>query len=369
LRGRQKPGGQLDWLVVLQLARLFAATLGGVVVIYLVIDFADRAHTFSGRAWGRAAAELYMNKAAVAAYQLAPAALIIAAALFVTQLARRGELIALFSLGIRPLRLAVPAAAFSSVLGIALFVLGEKVVVRADARAEEIQVKRFNRWGDWGTYHVGSSWVRGKDGRIFHLGSPTDGGFEPVTVLEIAPPFRLARRIDARRIEPAANGWRLIDAVETRYAVTKAPGGEIFERRADVLEESFPETPHDFELASGRPRQLSWNRLREQLERRRAAGLVTREYEVTLAERAAQPVQPVPAALAAMGLAMQLQRPRRRMPLAGAVALGLGLSMLLWAVSVIAHALAMAASVPTWASGVVPFLASSVIAVVSFRRG
>ena len=42
-----------------ELARLFFATLGGVVLIYLVIDFADRAHTYTGRAWGWAAAELY----------------------------------------------------------------------------------------------------------------------------------------------------------------------------------------------------------------------------------------------------------------------------------------------------------------------
>src|SRR4051812_39684512 len=160
-------------------------TLGGVVVIYLVIDFADRAHGFTGRAWGRAAAELYLNKAAVVSYQLAPAALIIAAALLVTVLSRRGELIALYSLGVRPLRLALPIALFAALLGFALFWLGEKVVVRADARAEEIQIQRFNRWGDWATYHTGSSWLRGKEGRIYHLGPAREGGWEPATVLEI----------------------------------------------------------------------------------------------------------------------------------------------------------------------------------------
>src|SRR5438067_874018 len=96
------------------MARLFSATLGGVVLVYLVIDFADRAHGFTGRAWGRAAAELYLNKAAVVAYQLAPAALIIAAALLITILSRRGEMTALPSLGVRPLRLAGPVALFAA---------------------------------------------------------------------------------------------------------------------------------------------------------------------------------------------------------------------------------------------------------------
>src|SRR5207302_6883819 len=104
-RGRQKIGGHLDRLVLREMVRLFFATLGGVVLIYLVIDFADRAHGFTGRAWGKAAAELYANKAAVVSYQLAPAALIIAAALLITILSRRGEMTALLSLGVRPLRL------------------------------------------------------------------------------------------------------------------------------------------------------------------------------------------------------------------------------------------------------------------------
>ena len=370
MRGVQKLGGQLDILLVRDLARLFGATLGGVVLIYLVIDFADRAHGFSGRAWGKAAAELYLNKAAVVSYQLAPAALIIAVALLVTQLARRGELLALFSLGVRPLRLALPVAVFSAVLGGALLWLGEKVVVRADARAEEIQVKRFNRWGDWATYHTGASWIRGQGDRIFHLGRETDDGFEPVTVLEIDPPFRLARRIDARRIEPGPNGrWRLLDAVETRYGLNAEPGGSIVERHEDVLEEAFPETPRDFELASGRPRQLPMRALRQQLQRRHAAGLPTREYELALAERAMLPAQGVPAALAALGLAIRLQRPRRRTPLAAAIALGIGLSMVLWAASVVAHAISMGGSLSPTVAAAIPLGISVVAAVVALWRG
>jgi lipopolysaccharide export system permease protein len=378
--------GQMDRLLLRELGRLFAATLGGVVSLYLVIDFADRASSFTGTAWVKAAAELYLYKAAVVAYELAPAALIIASALLVTQLSRRGELNGLFALGVPPLRLALPVAAFSAALGLGLFWLGEKVVVGADARAEEIQVKRFNRWGDWSSYHSVSSWVRGKDNRIFHLGAPHEGGWEPATVLEIAPPFRLARRIEARRLEPVAGGagaagdgqpptggagdnrWRLYDAVETKYGPSLEPGGTIEERRADVLEETFPESAGDLELLSGRPRQLPWRQLREQKRRREHAGHRAREYELALAERIAQPLQVIPAALAASGLTLTLQRPRRRMPLAGAVAIGIALTMVLWGVSVVAHAVSLSGTLPPWLSAAVPSMASSLIAVVAFWR-
>ena len=345
------------------------------MLIYLVIDFADRAHGFSGRAWGKAVLELYANKAAVVAYQLAPAALIIAAALLVTLLSRRGELIALYALGVRPLRLALPVAVFAAALGAALFWLGEKVVIRADARAEEIQVKRFNRWGDWATYHTGSSWLRGKEGRIYHLGPPRDGGWEPATVLELAKPFRLARRLDARRIEPAGPAlpggarFKLYDAIETSYGLEGGPGGTISERRFEVLEQVFPETAADLELRGGRPRQLPWRQLREQVGRREHAGQRAREYELALAERAAQPVQILPAALAALGIALALQRPRRRMPLAGAVASGIGLSMLLWAASVVAHAVSLGGALGPWTASAIPAGVSALLALLAFHRG
>jgi lipopolysaccharide export system permease protein len=353
------------------MARLFAATLGGVVLIYLVIDFADRAHGFTGRAWGKAAAELYFNKASIVAYQLAPAALIIAAALLVTLFGRRGELTALLSIGVRPLRLALPIAAFAALLGALLFWLNEKVVVRADARVEEIQVKRFNRWGDWATYHAGSSWLRGKNGRIYHLGPERDGGWEPATVLEIAPPFRLARRIDARRLEPdAPRGFRFLDAVETVYGASSEPGGTIEERRADVLLQDFPESADDLLLRSGRPQQLAWRQLREQIKLRARSGQRAREYQLAIAERVAQPLQAVPAALAALGISLALQRrPRRRVPVAAAVAVGLALSLVLWAASVVAHALSMSGTMAPAIAAAVPGMIGTLVAVVTFRRG
>jgi len=367
--GGARPFGQLDRLLSLKFLQIFAATLGGVVLLYLTVDFADRAGSFWGSAWGKAALELYWNKAAVVAYQLAPAALIIAAALLATVLARRGELTALFALGVRPWRLAAPVAAVTAVLGVLLFLLGERVVVRADARAEEIQVKRFNRWGDWATYHAGASWLRGENGRIYHLGAQRDGGWEPATVLEIAPPFRLARRIDARRLEPAGPGrWRFLDAVETRYALSAEPGGIVGEIRAQVLEERFPETAAALELRSGRPRQLSWKQLREQAERRAHLGQPVREWELALWERAAHPVTVLPAALAGLGLILWRARRRRRLPLAGAVALGIGLSMALWAVSVIVHAASLSGGLPTWSAGLLPPLFACAVAAFTFWR-
>ncbi|MFL5423277.1 MAG: LptF/LptG family permease [Myxococcales bacterium] len=420
-----RPFGLLDRYVARQLVRIFLATLGGVVLLYLAVDFADRAHGFSGRAWGRAVLELYWNKAAVVAYQLAPAALIIAAALFASLLARRGELTALYALGVTPRRLAAPVGAVGLVFGVVLFFLGEQVVVRADARAEEIQVQRFQRWGDWASYHSGTSWLRGQTEeraspatgvggtpehsaeeraspatgvggkpeqsaeeraspaspvaqarrpeqtvtRMYHLGPQRDRGWEPATILEIEPPFRLARRIDARRIEPAGPGtWRLLDAVETRYALSSEPGGAIVERRANVLIERFPETASDLALRSGRPRQLPLHTVREQADRRARLGQPVREWRLAIWERIGQPVSIVPAALAGFAVILWRARRRRRLPLAGAVALGIGLSLALWAISIVAHATSLSGGIPPSAAGALPSVVASCVAAFCLWR-
>ncbi|TMB34302.1 MAG: LptF/LptG family permease [Deltaproteobacteria bacterium] len=97
-------------------------------------------------------------------------------------------------------------------------------------------------------------------------------------------------------------------------------------------------------------------------------GQRAREYEAALTERAATPVHVIPAALAALGLTLKLQRPRRRMPLAGAVALGMGLSMVLWAASVIAHAIAVSGALEPWIAAAIPGLLSALIAALTLLR-
>ena len=363
--------GTLDRMLLRELLRLFIATLGGVVLLYLVIDFADRGSLYRGRAWA-SVAELYANKAAVVGHQLAPAALIIAAALLVAWLGRRGELTGFFSVGLSPLRLCAPIALFAALLGGALVWMQERVVVFADARAEEITATRFNRWGDWAVWHAESSWVRGREGRVFRLGTPVAGGFEPASVLEVDAKFRLVRRLDARRLEFTRPGeWLLSEVVERRYAhdLPQAPADgparePIVEVESAALVQPFPDTLDELSLRNGRPRQLPWRALREQTARRERLGQPVREYQITLAERAFAPLLLVPAALAAVGMLLRRTRKNggRGLPLSAALALGLGLSLGLWALTVVLHAAAVGGALPPWVAGGVPSVACAALA-------
>jgi len=355
----------LDRMLLAELVRLFTATLAAVVLLYLVIDFADRGSSYHIESWtmARALIELYADRGAVVTLQLAPAALVIAAALLVAQLDRRGELTALLALGVRPIRLCAPLAAFALLLGAGLVLLEEKVVVHADARAEEITAVLFHRWNDYGAWHARTHWVRGKEGRFFLLGEQRGGGFSPATIFEVEAPFHLARRLDGARLEQLGPGqWRLVDAVERRYA-----DESIDETRAPFLLLALPEHLDELALRSGRPRQLTFGELRQQARLRAEVGQPDLEFRAALFERTAQPLLPLPASLAAVGLTLRRRRGKPRPPpLASALALALVLVLGLWAVSVVAHAAAVGGTLSPLVAGVIPLALCAGLAAVAF---
>ena len=363
-----RPFGLLDRLIVRELAALTFATLGFTTLLYLVIDYADRAPMIGRHAFEMAALQFYANKAAVIAYQLAPAALIIGGAMLVAQLSRAGELGALLAIGTRPLRIAAPIAGFGLAMAVGVFALGEAVVVGADQRMDEITLKGFGNWGDWGRYHPETTWMRGQGGsRFYKLGRFRLGGWEPVTVLEIVAPFSLARRLDARRIEPTSTGsWRLLDAVEMRYSADPTvSGGQIARRQAPELFERFPDTVPELLLRTGRPRQMRWTELTEQTVRRASAGQPVREWELALAERASQAGLAIAGALSGFAVSLGMMGERRRLPYASSIMLGLMLTFTLWGVSTVTHAAALSGRLPPFLAGGATAFVASLLAVVA----
>jgi LPS export ABC transporter permease LptG len=354
-----RSAGLLDRLFAREIAWRFLATLGGATVLYLVIDYADRSTSLGRYATTMAVVDYYANKAAVIVYQVAPGALIIAAAMLVSRLSRTGELNALFALGVSPLRVLWPLALFGATVGAGLFALGELVVVDADARMDQINYRVFSNTADVFKYRTDQIWLRGADGKRFYkLGRLVNGGFEPVTVLEVAEPFSLRRRLDARRLEPAGKKWRLIDVTETRSAPSPSIGGEL--QRRDIAEsvESFPDTMADLTLRAGRPRQMRWRQLVEQTRSRERHGQPVLEWKLALAERASQAAVAIPGVLVGFLFALAALGSRRKQSMAASIALGLVVTSIFWATTTVAHAAALTGLLP-------PFLAGGLVSLVS----
>ncbi|HET9595531.1 MAG TPA: LptF/LptG family permease [Anaeromyxobacteraceae bacterium] len=340
----------------------FALALAAVVALFLVVDFAENAGVFRGPGWMGAVLALYANRAAVVAYQTAPAALLLAAAVTASDLRRTREYTALRALGLGPWRVAVPVLAVALAVAAALAWMGEGLVVEAGARADAIMASRFGRGPGLGRSAERKRWFRGRDGkRIYHLRGGGEGGvFERVTVLEVTDAFRLARRIDAERMEPGPGGaWVLSRGAERAFG----PGGRVettaFERRTY----RFDEDPAAFAVRPGRPASMRRSALGEQIALRRRLGLPWHDFALEWHERLAYPLAVVPAALVALGLAL---RRERRGHLTAALVEAVGISLAFWGAQAICTSLGGAGRIPpaaaAWAPDVL-FLAAGLLAL------
>jgi lipopolysaccharide export system permease protein len=343
-----------------------AVALLGVVAIFLAVDFVDNAPAFRGEGWLPAVLELYANKAAVVAYQVVPAALMFGAGITASGFRQTREYTAMRALGIGPWGLAGPILGVALAAGAGIVVLHDAVGVRAAQRADEIRSMRFGGAGDRRRFQAAREpkrWFRGSDGRrIYHLrGAAPGGGFERVTVLEVGEAFRLARRIDAERMRPEGEAWTLEEVEERTFL---ADGTVRLERSPSRLYR-FDEPPGSFSLVPGRPADLRFGTLGDQIDARRRLGLSAERFVLERANRIAYPLVCAPAVLLAVALAL---RRNRKGHVAAALLEAVGVSLLVWGVQGVAWAFGLSGRMPPWAAAWAPDAIFLLLGLAAVRR-
>ncbi len=344
----------------------FLGALAGVVAIFLAVDFVDNAAGFTGPGIWAPLVELYANKAAGVVYLVAPAAMLLGAAIATSSVRQTREYTAMRAVGLGPWRIAAPVLAVAILSGAALVVLNDAVGVHAADRAEEIMATRFGRGGDLRRYLAAREpkrWFRGQDGRhVYHLrGSLPGGGFERVTILELSPAFTVARRIDAARMHPDQGEWVLEDVVDRTFS---SDGAMTFQA-APERRYRFDEPPDSFSIVPGRPEQMRWRTLLSQIKLRRRLGLPVVDFELERYSRLAYPFAAVPGALLAIALAL---RAGRKGHVAAALVEAVGVSLVFWSLQGIGEALGMSGRVVPWLAEWGPNLLLLVAGVVAVRR-
>jgi lipopolysaccharide export system permease protein len=337
--------------------------LAAVVTVFLVVDFVDRARNYTGEGWIWNVTVLYANKALVSIQQVGPAALLLAAGASVSSLRKRGEVTAMRALTFGPGALYLPVALCVAVACVGLVAFDELVVVKAARRVEQITTEKFNRWGDWGLYHSPKQWFRRGD-NIFYLreGSAREG-FSNVAILTVTPDFRLARRLDAKRMSPVEGSrWKLSGVVDRSF--TKDGQSQV--RQLDEAEFELGVTPDTFRIRPGRPEQMRLPVLREQIQARREVGLETGQFSLAFHNRFAYPLAGFPAALLAVGLAL---RPGRKGHLTVAIVEGLLVSVTMWGLMVVTRTLAISERMPPPVAAWLPVVLLVVASALLWMQG
>ena len=328
----------------------FFGALFAVVLLFLVVEFAENAGIFHGEGWLGGALEVYLNRAAAVAWQTAPAAMLLGASLAASGLRTTREYDAMRALGLGPWRVAVPILAVAGLVAVGMVAFDDLVAAGAAARADEIVATRFQGGSGWRRLQEPKRWFRGRGGlRLYDLrGAVEGGGFERVTILELSGDFRLERRIDAARMLPGTSGDWLLEGGEER---SFGPAGSFRMERFDRRSVRFDEDPEAFAVRPGAPAQMRRAVIAAQIEVRRRLGLATTDYELEWQRKLAYPLAAVPAALVALALA--LRRDRRGNVTASLVE-SVGVSVAFWGLQGLAWSLGRSGRVGPAAAAWIP---------------
>jgi lipopolysaccharide export system permease protein len=343
-----------------QYLRLVAMVFAGLLAIFLVADFVDRAKSYNGAHWLQDVVVLYGYKALVAGHQLAPAALLIGAGALVAVLRTRGELTAIQALGFSPWTLYGPVLLVSSLVAACLVAVDEVAVGHASQRVDEISSLRFHRWGDWRTFFGRKQWFRHGD-RIFHLQEGSaDEGFRGVTVLTLGSSFGLTERLEADSMDHVeATRWRLTHVTLRRF--DGQAGSELSALPDGVFDLGVDRA--SLAIRPGRPEQMSTRVLQAQIRARRQVGLPDRLFSLALYNRVAVPVMAVPGSLLALALALRSRRRGRTTVLIQ----GMLVTVSLWGLMVVARGLVVGGRLAPASAAWAPVVVLGVAAVLLER--
>lgn len=348
--------GTLFRYVAREYARFFCAICAALCAISLVADFVDRAKAYTGPHWLKDVAVLYGYKLILTFHQFAPAALLLAAGVAVSSLRKRGEVTAMRALAFGPSSIFLPIAAVALAVGVGLVGFNQAFVAHAGRRVDEITLNRFHRWGDWRFYYAPKSWFRhGK--WLFHLREGNaEEGFEKVTLLKVSPDFHLLERLDAGKMSHLdGTRWRLTGVVDRDFSGEGI--SEMTHRASVALDLGLGVSA--LNIHTGRPQQMRASELIAQIHAREKVGLPFRKLLLALHDTLAYPLAGLPAALAAVGLAL---RAGRRGHLTVALMEGLCVLVVLWGLLVVGRALALSGRIPVAIAAWAPFTSLSFVA-------
>ncbi len=305
--------------LIREFAKVAVATTAGFMLLFEIIDFAERADDFLK--YGASAGDVlryYVYSAPGTFVLISPVAVLLAVLITVSLRARANEFTAIFSGGISMMRACAPLLAGCALISVLSLAASEFLVPRADRDARAIARVRVQPGRVNAQFSLNRYWIRGKNGilsaQVVRPAERTLLGFE---YLEVDNTFRLVRRIDARSATFAAPGtWVLRDGTERRF-----PAGGETEEHFRELRVPLPETMLAFVEGETPPEEMTYTRLADYIHDSVAKGYDMRRYEVDLYAKLSYPLLNVIVSLIAIPLAL-------RSPRSGAVWRSIGTGLL-----------------------------------------
>ena len=286
--------------------KMAAACTAGFLMLFVVIDFVERADDFLryDAAMGEMAL-YYLYRIPSIFVMISPVVVLLAVLITVSLRARANEFTALFSGGISLLRACAPLLAGCAAFSVLALGTSEILAPRANRGAREIARLRVRPGKVAAQFSLNRYWVRAGDGILSaQVVDAARGELHGFQYLELDRDFRLARRVDAR-LATAGEGelWKLRDGKERLFSSSAEPAAF---RERDF---EFPATIQAFLDGETPPEEMTYAQLSDYIADSRGRGYDVRRHEVDLNAKISYPLLNV--VISTIAIPLSLFAPRR----------------------------------------------------------
>jgi len=321
--------------------KLFFFCLIGLILVYLLFDFIDRAGNFFKSDPQLIHVLLYFfYKIPTIVFQLVPVSVLLSTLLTLAILSRNSEITAMKAGGVSVPRIVTPLVLMALLLSVCAFGINEFVVPVATQKMKYVKKVHIKNqiWRE--KVHKVNLWYK-SPGAIYSIYryEPELARMEDVQIYRFNDDFTFTERIDAATVQYVNDGWTAYDGIQRSFADNRLSGEEPFTE----LRLKLPETPADLKIVRPDPDQMGVRDLWAYIGKLRHEGYDVRKYVVDLHGKISFSL--ISVVMAVLGIPWAIRSGRQ-----GGVAFGIGLAVIIgviyWIVLGLSLALGRSGALP-----------------------
>lgn len=317
--------------------KVFAMCFGGLMTVYLVVDFFEKVRKFV-----RYDAELgtilwyFLLRTPSISLQIAPLAVLMATLLTLGVFSRTNEVTAMRSCGISLYRVAAPFLAFALGVALVLFVVSAVGMPLSSARAEYVKTALIEKKPGAAAFKTDRLWLRLKDRALMNVEvvDPDGTKLEGIMLYRLGEDYRVLEIVEGRTVTYTETGW-VLEAGTRRQLF---PDGGLTIDAVQLLPIDLSQTPDDFKTwLSVESEQMTLGQIRAYVQRLQKDGYSSSRFATDYHARVAYPF--VTVVMAIVAIALSLMRSGVR---GSGMAVGIGLALIIGFLYWTAHSVSVA---------------------------
>jgi lipopolysaccharide export system permease protein len=295
----------LQRYVAREFLKIFGICFGGLLGIYLLVDFFQRIDLFLNFPTPVRWKFLYfLLKIPLFVFHITPVSMLVALLVALGIMNHNREITAVRCGGVTLMHLCAPLVALGALASVLVFVTNEYLVPAATRQSQYVLDTYIKNRPVRSIFRQNRIWFYGERNTIFNvqLLDPVERSLEGVTLYRFdASGTRLVQRIDARNARYRRGRWDFFNVTIRTFL----PDGTIKARSLPRHRLRLPEKPRDISQYRERPEQMNFPALAEYVRKLQRSGFNPTSYRVDLQAKLSLPLVSLVVTLLAIPIAFR----------------------------------------------------------------